>query len=462
MAKAKTKIEERKTKVFYNSEIEDIPFPEPLSYKLLVEIPQELKDINETEGTKLAGIEDGAMNLSNHTSDDLPEGAVNLYDDQDASSRAKTGLTADGFVQKIIKGSLLSGTPEVGINMTNQYLGYYSGSEWKVYIKSDGKFMFKGDSGNYITWNGSVLNIRGQLNADDISAGTLTGRTVQTKSSGARVIIGGGTEWIKFYDSNAEQVILYANGGDFLITGQQSGSNILIRSGTAGEVALCKGGSVKLTTSDTGISVSGNISVTGTVDGVDISAHAGNASAHHTKTQYISEITINIDKNWNAKDITNLKYLKFNSSYGRIYWGGDIVMDILSANIEWRKHMLPYSVSANLNLGSASLYWNEVNYKYLTDRGCLGVFDKGVELRNGKKVSDVEALQSIKKHPRLKTGYGVPRFDYSTMPKAVYRPAPKNKGKKIGEDGAEITALISIMIGAIKELDNRVKILEKK
>lgn len=79
MPKAKTKIKERKMKVFYNPEMEDLPFPEPLSYKLLVEVPQELKDINEAEGIKLTGIESGAMNLSNHTSDDLPEGSTNQY-----------------------------------------------------------------------------------------------------------------------------------------------------------------------------------------------------------------------------------------------------------------------------------------------------------------------------------------------------------------------------------------------
>jgi len=122
-----------------------------------------------------------------------------------------------------------------------------------------------------------------------------------------------------------------------------------------------------------------------------------------------------------------------------------------------------------------------VNYKSLIDRGCLGCFDEGVELQNGEKVSDLEALKRIKKHPKLKTTYGVPRLDYSTMPKAVYRPAPiaeedvykeeeingrlekrlkYKKGEKMGEDGACLDALISIMLGAIKELDIKIENLK--
>lgn len=132
-----------------------------------------------------------------------------------------------------------------------------------------------------------------------------------------------------------------------------------------------------------------------------------------------------------------------------------------------------------MNLGTASNYWNEINYKTLTDRGCLGFFDDGVLMQDGRIVKDTEAIKSIQKHPTRLTVYGVPMLDYSTMPKAVYKPAPiaeENvlfpehhpragqirfyKGEKMGEDGAETTALISIMIGAIKELTDRVGLLE--
>lgn len=130
-----------------------------------------------------------------------------------------------------------------------------------------------------------------------------------------------------------------------------------------------------------------------------------------------------------------------------------------------------------VDLGDSSDFFNEINYKTLTDRGCLGWFDEGVELQDGRKVSDVEAIEAIKKDPTKKTVYGVPMLDYSTMPMAIYKPAPIaekdiinpetgeirfKKGSKIGVDGAETTALISIMIGAIKELSSKNKDLEAR
>lgn len=107
------------------------------------------------------------------------------------------------------------------------------------------------------------------------------------------------------------------------------------------------------------------------------------------------------------------------------------------------------------DLGNSLYYWNDINYKTLTDRGCLGWFDDGVELQNGSLVSDVEAIQAIKKHKSKKTIYGKPMLDYKTFPKVSYKKADKG-----GADGVEMTSMFSIMFGAIKELDNRLKELE--
>ena len=137
------------------------------------------------------------------------------------------------------------------------------------------------------------------------------------------------------------------------------------------------------------------------------------------------------------------------------------------------------------NLGGATRYWGDVSYKTLTDRGCLGWYDEGVELQDGRKVSDLEALKEIKPHPTRKTPAGRVRLDYSTLPKDVYV-IPKNYDgtpydfdeetgeyysdefdKKTGkikrfiaQEGAETTALISILLGSIKELATRVETLE--
>lgn len=127
--------------------------------------------------------------------------------------------------------------------------------------------------------------------------------------------------------------------------------------------------------------------------------------------------------------------------------------------------------TGTISSGDSGNYWNDISYKTLTDRGCLGWFDDGVELQDGKKVSDCEALLLIKKHPTKKTIYGVEMLDYKTFPKVSYKKAEKNgvllerdnEDNPIGgSDGIEMTSMFSIMIGAIKELAKRVKELENK
>lgn len=136
-------------------------------------------------------------------------------------------------------------------------------------------------------------------------------------------------------------------------------------------------------------------------------------------------------------------------------------------------HVSPNSAGSQ-NFGDATDYWGDVSYKTLTDRGCLGCFTDNLALIN-----------NIKTHATKETIYGKPMLDYKTMPTEVYKPADKDgvllerdeddepfmmedekddKGKKTGKkikkmaaDGAETTALISIMIGAIKELSTEIE-----
>jgi len=97
-----------------------------------------------------------------------------------------------------------------GLFCDGTHLGFYDGGAWKVYIGSDGKFLFKGDDYNYIDWNMSeenTLTIKGKLSADDIKTGTLTGRTVQTSDSGQRVVIDGANDILDFYNANGNKVL---------------------------------------------------------------------------------------------------------------------------------------------------------------------------------------------------------------------------------------------------------------
>jgi len=254
----------------------------------------------------------------------------------------------------------------------------------------------------------------------------------------------------------------------------------------------------------------GNIIVTGNVDGVDVAtfknsydSHVGDASAHHSSTSNGLNITpasvvcggVVRPSAANSYDLgtstyywSNLyvDYIRFNSTYGQIIWGSTVICDFYNTYTIWQAHFDPYG-AGTYNLGGATRYWNDVSYKTLTDRGCLGWFDEGVELQDGRVVTDLEAIKSIKKHPTDLTIYGKPKLDYKTMPKVVYKPAADHdgkllkrdkddkpyameevvEGKKIktvkvmAEDGAETTALISIMLGAIKELDNKIETLKQ-
>ena len=123
------------------------------------------------------------------------------------------------------------------------------------------------------------------------------------------------------------------------------------------------------------------------------------------------------------------------------------------------------------NIGGATGYVNDINYKTLTDRGCLGWFDEGVELQDGRVVSDCDAILSIEKHPTKKTVYGIPMLDYRTFPKVSYKKADKggdllprdqNDEPIGGQDGIEMTSMQSIMIGALKELHKRLAKIEDK
>ncbi|MEM5787701.1 MAG: hypothetical protein AAGU11_10305, partial [Syntrophobacteraceae bacterium] len=101
--------------------------------------------------------------------------------DQGATKGATIGTNlvgSDG--ETIITNSHIYGpdlptiTPgEAGLYTVQDYLGFWDGSEWKVFISKTGSFLFMGNDNNFIQWNGSALSIRGAINAEDISAGTI-------------------------------------------------------------------------------------------------------------------------------------------------------------------------------------------------------------------------------------------------------------------------------------------------
>lgn len=173
------------------------------------------------------------------------------------------------------------------------------------------------------------------------------------------------------------------------------------------------------------------------------------------------------------RDNFDVRFGVNSSEVFRITTGGDVVP----------------SAAGTRNLGNASLYWNDVSYKTLTDRGCIAITPMW-ELPDGRRVSNLQVFRELKPHSAKKTIYGETMLDYTTVPVVSRKPAPIatedvyediyeldpddpgqsrqvrvlrwRKGEQMGEDGVEMTSLFSMMIGALRELAERVETLERR
>lgn len=178
--------------------------------------------------------------------------------------------------------------------------------------------------------------------------------------------------------------------------------------------------------------------------------------------------------------------LLFDSADSYVY-GDSIVFANLSGTTRWlinsSGNLIPVG-AGSLSIGSAAAYVNEVNYKTLTDRGCLALIPEW-EMPDGRKVSNLQVFREMKPHGRDKTIYGETKLDYNSVPKHSHKAAPiaeedvfedvdgpepgkkvkklkHRKGEKMGEDGVEMTSIFSMMIGAIRELADRMDRVENK
>ena len=123
-----------------------------------------------------------------------------------------------------------------------------------------------------------------------ITGKTITGGIVQTASSGIRTVLNSSDDKIKFMNNAVVYASLYP-----YVYPQGLGVMLETTSGDSGTQLVLQEGSIDtagLTVNQKGIwvNVSGdldvyrNITVAGTVDGVDISTHAGNVNAHHAQS----------------------------------------------------------------------------------------------------------------------------------------------------------------------------------
>lgn len=326
-------------------------------------------------------------------------------------------------------------------------------------------------------------------NIGTITSGTITGVTVSSSSGNDRIELYNG-DYIRFYAGN----VLKAQ-----LRGTSSGNGGLALSN--GDMYLSNDKSFFIASSAGGSSEYGGMSIT---SGNQLWLTCGTANTFYlfnnaqTKTfisASTSSVVIGNDTNTLTlipaqsltQDLGDSSHIwddVYCSTVGR--QSGNAIWFDQAGRVQVDNHFDP-SGAGSYSLGGSVRYWNDVSYKTLTDRGCLGWFDEGVELQDGRKVSDIDAIQAMQKHPTKKTIYGAPMLDYKTFPKVSYKPAMDRDGrvfkrdkktddpyteeiniktgkkeKVIAQDGIEMTSVFSIMIGAMKEMDNRLKVIEQQ
>ena len=187
-------------KIYTNNEKQEEEFPKLSDYGNLVYTPEQLADINSTEGNKL----NTAINDDGQVITDLINSKLNT----------QTKEILDTFTF----GS--SGAIKIATDSNN---GIWI-SPTGILGKHSGSTTFALDTSGNATFSGNIT-------AATITGGTITGSTIQTSTSGQRVVIDSSNDYIKFYDSNgnlsgtisgAPTYGIYSD-GDFYITGNLNG-----------------------------------------------------------------------------------------------------------------------------------------------------------------------------------------------------------------------------------------------
>jgi hypothetical protein len=346
------------------------------------------------------------------------------------------------------------------------------------------------------TIDASVITVT-NLNASNITGGTLSMSVIAANSitadklSASYIVVGGAA-------SDVNNGVTTISGGKITagtVTATQLSASYIVVGGAASDVnngvTTISGGKITAGTV-TATQLSASYIVVGGAasdvnNGVTTISGGKITAGSITATQITSSInfggtmqcnTLNVGASSIYNYIAGNLIVTGNISVAEIYGTNGYLYFDQSGRLQVSNHFDPTG-AGTYNSGGSTRYWNSVNAVSFTKQGGFGSFDKGVKLQDGRIVSDLQAILSMKPHPTMISQYGVPRIDPRTIPVPVFkqaadhdgkvfprdendRPYTVEDGKKIAaDDGEDLGAMMSIILGAIKELNQRMEILEK-
>jgi hypothetical protein len=329
-----------------------------------------------------------------------------------------------------------------GANVGDVQIGNYSNNNGALWDDSTGKF-----------------NIRGTIVAETFTTGT----------SGNRVAIETAADVIKWYDS-----------------GNDVGLQIGLTSSTHADISSFDGRILRFNSASGTVNFNnnnlgglGDISTSGTISAGTFSGSVSGGSGS------FSSISMSGAINMNNQSVNNTDRVSGSSAY----------LDFNSTDLRCSATFVPTSANSQ-NIGNSGNRWNYLNCVGINKTvGTWGYFDNGVEMQDGTILSDTEALLAMEENKNVLTPYGATSYKPESLPKVIrmlpkcdvcgevhpkdetgkyFRWVKKKIKNKNGveeevdtkvydvDEGEDVFATISIMLGAIKELAREIKELKNK
>ena len=421
ITKKKAEVKSREMKVYFNEEIPDQPFPDLTNYEDIQYRPKKLADIKQSEGQKLTEIEEGAMNLTNHNSDELAEGATNKYllDFSVTEQKLADAAVTFGKVNKWFAGKMGTAFPaspsdgELFLRTDQNKFYRYSTSSaaWIAVDYHDDSTRFANnviknalieslDAGKITTGYLAAARLDTTI-AYITQAAMISTAVIQTAHIGDLQVIGAKIANATIGDAKISDLTVEKLTGTYLtgkIVRTSAGTTRVEMNATDNALYLFQDVSgvakKRIEIKTDGITfrdgaenlacvIKGNAAANAlweANDGVNWGRHsiAANSASFATNqgsivtwnytniVHYVKTVcAANIEPN-GAYDLGSssycwnnlyLNYLRFNSTYGQIYWGTDLVFDFYSAEVLINKNLKP---AAGLSLGYSAERWANI------------------------------------------------------------------------------------------------------